>query len=247
MIITNDEMKKIIERRKELGIPQKEISHIFKKTSRAWWSDQEQRFTNGGWRGLEASKDQLEKLNHLLKLTQENGLSGECGPMVFNEPQIVNASLQEAIRRDSLFTKKMLEYICKASEDDLDHMRYALYNFTPQFFSFKDSPLITLIVQMREEFTRALQKIFPNDGALDKFILSFENAAKVKNEQHIQKIEHAHSSDVEAAEYISAFLAVESSELAARALKEEVLQCFEKSLDSAIRCCVHRHFEQKLF
>ncbi|WP_295735239.1 hypothetical protein [uncultured Oscillibacter sp.] len=243
MIIQSDQMKELIKRRKELKIPQEEISEIFGKKGRAWWSSKERQLENGTWHGLDISKDQMEKLNLLLNLTKENGLSEERGPMVFDESQIIKASFQEALERDSLFTKKMLNYICKASEDDLDRLRYALYNFIPQFFSYRDSPLTTLIVQIRDEFTRALQKKFSNDDALDNFILSSINKAKADSKDHIQKVEFAHSSKLESAEYISNFLTVKSSEVATRALKEELLQSFELSLNSAIRRCVHRHFE----
>lgn len=246
MIIRNSEIKKIMDHRELLGFSQRKIADIFGKT-KAWWSKKEVQCEKGIEQEIEASIDQLRELNSLLKFREEDGLSGERDPMVFDETYLIEAAFQDAQERDSLFTSHMLEYICKASETDLVRLRYALYNFKSEFSSYHESPLLTLIVQIREEFTRALKEKFPNDDSLIEFFEIYEEEARLREENitFVKKIEHAYSSKIEAKEYISNFLITKSSKLAFEALKEILLKDFESSLNSAVHNYIHRHFEQR--
>ncbi len=245
MTLDNSDIKKIMESRKRLEIPQERISKVFGKTTRAWWSKAERKCQTGEEQKIEVSSGQLKELNCLLKFDAEEALHMDRDPMVFNESKILEAVFQEAQSRDFLLTEEILEYISKMPEDKLSALRGMVYHFEPEFLSYKELLHQTLIVAVKEELGKAIQTKFPDEDSLRRFFDVYERKVEEVCERPFQKARDLHSSKSDANEYIRKLKEEKMLELITDALAEELSRNFRSALKAAVRRCLFMHFKRK--
>lgn len=179
-------VNKIISRRKELKITQEQIAEALGMTKQRWSQIEHACLKNDMDRTF--SSKEMQQLNLLLHFDLEQAVYSNQDPMIFNERAIAESLFEEALKRDFMFADRVLECICEASEKELAILGQTATILIKNKQPYTDDVSLIFLSAIRNAVTEAIQKFFPDDTIIDSIIERERSSAKEYAEESKRKL-----------------------------------------------------------
>ena len=184
--IGHNKVKKIRSRRIDQGITQEQIAKVLGMTKQRWSQIERACLKNDKDRVF--SPKEIQQLNSLLDFDLEQALHSNQDPMIFNERAIAENLFEEALKRDFMFTERVLKCICEASEIELAILGQTASILIKNKQPYTDDASLIFLSAIRNAVTEAIQKYFPDDTIVDSIIEKERSSAKEYAEESKRRL-----------------------------------------------------------